>query len=123
MAQILVIDDDNEFRTVLCAALEGAGHEVYQACNGREGLECYREQPVDLVLTDLIMPDIEGVETIRELRREYSNVRIIAMSGGGPTDADEFLDDADKFGAANRLQKPFSRSHLLDMIDRVLTDA
>lgn len=122
MAQILVIDDDNEFRTVLCTTLEDAGHEVNEASDGREGLDCYRKRPVDLVLTDLIMPETEGVETIRELRREFPEVRIIAMSGGGRTGANEFLDYADKFGAAGRLQKPFSRDHLLVTIDKVLAN-
>ena len=120
MAQILVIDDDNDFRTILCATLEDAGHEVSEAQDGREGLDCFRSNPVDLVMTDLIMPEPEGVETILKLRQENPEIRIIAMSGGGRSDATEFLNYADKFGATGRLQKPFSRDHLLVTIDKVL---
>jgi CheY-like chemotaxis protein len=123
MAQILVIDDDDNFRTILCSTLEDAGHVVIEARNGREGVASYRSQPMDLVMTDLIMPEQEGVETIRTLRNEFSDVRIIAMSGGGRTDASEFLNYADKFGAVGRLLKPFSRDHLLATVDKVLANS
>ena len=120
MASILVIDDDNELRTVLCAILEGEGHQVAEAVDGGEGLEAYRASPVDLVLTDLIMPGQEGVETIMELRKEFPDVRIIAMSGGGRADPGSFLGFANKLGAADTLEKPFSRDLLLDTIAKVL---
>lgn len=120
MAEILVIDDDEDFRTILCATLEDAGHVVNEARNGREGVASYRNRPADIVLTDIIMPDQEGVETIRILRKEYPEVRIIAMSGGGRRDANELLNYADKFGAAGRLSKPFSQDRLLVTINKVL---
>jgi CheY-like chemotaxis protein len=120
MASILVIDDDNDLRTVICAILEGVGYQVEEAGDGREGLVQYRSKPSDLVLTDLIMPGQEGMETILELRKEFPDVRIIAMSGGGRSEPGSFLGFANKLGAAETLEKPFSRELLLETIEKVL---
>ena len=120
MVRILVIDDDSELRTVLGVVLEGAGYEVVEAADGAEGLERYQASPTDLVLTDLIMPGQEGVETIIDLRREFPDVKIIAMSGGGRNDPRNFLDYASKLGASETLEKPFSRDLLLETISKVL---
>jgi CheY-like chemotaxis protein len=120
MASILVIDDDNDLRTVICAILEEEGYQVHEACDGGEGLDRFRAKPSDLVLTDLIMPGQEGVETILELRKEFPEVRIIAMSGGGRSEPGSFLGFADKLGATDTLEKPFSRDKLLDTIAKVL---
>src|SRR5260370_18462125 len=81
MARILVIDDDADMRTLLEHTLQSAGHEVVLAADGREGVQQYRTQPADLVITDLYMPIQQGLETIIQLRKEYPTVCIIALCG------------------------------------------
>ncbi|MBT3704090.1 MAG: response regulator [Alphaproteobacteria bacterium] len=120
MTSILVIDDDNDFRMIVCAILEGEGYQVDEASEGGEGLDLYRASPTDVVLTDLIMPGQEGVETILELRKDFPKVRIIAMSGGGSAEPGSFLGFANKLGASDTLEKPFSRDLLLQTIEKVL---
>jgi CheY-like chemotaxis protein len=120
MPRILLVDDDESFRPMLHETLERFGYEVVVAVNGREALDRYREQPADLVLTDVIMPDKEGLETIREIRRQWPDARIIAMSGGGRTGPDNYLKIARNMGAAEVLSKPFSNRDLLNAIERVL---
>ena len=120
MARILVIDDDIDLRGVICSILESVGHDVIQADEGGDGLKQFLEGPADLVLTDLIMPGQEGVETIIELRKLYPDVPIVAMSGGGQGEPGQFLHLADKLGASGTLQKPFSRDLLLETIAKLL---
>src|SRR5437763_15450494 len=83
MARVLVIDDHTEIRELLRLTLQAAGYDVVVAPNGREGLEIHRERPAELVITDIFMPEQEGLETIQELRRQSPRPKIIAMSGGG----------------------------------------
>lgn len=83
MPLILIIDDDDQIREMLRQMLERAGYEVTDAPNGKVAMKLYREQPADLIITDLIMPGKEGIETIIELRRDFPEVKIIAISGGG----------------------------------------
>lgn len=83
MTRILVIDDEPQVRAMLRQMLEREGYEVVEAEEGEEGMRRYREQPVDLVITDILMPQKEGIETIRALRRTNPGVKIIAISGGG----------------------------------------
>lgn len=120
MIKILVIEDDNAFRQVLVTMLARAGYEVIQAENGNEALrQCQNVQP-DLVLTDIIMPDKEGLETIQELLGLAPNMKIIAMSGGGKFGPNNYLPLAEKLGAKRTLQKPFMRDELLSTIMEVL---
>lgn len=122
MIKILVIEDDNAFRQVLVTMLARAGYEVVQAENGNEALrQCQNLQP-DLVLTDIIMPDKEGLETIQELLNLAPNMKIIAMSGGGKFGPNSYLPLAEKLGAKRTLQKPFMRDELLSTIIEVLGD-
>ena len=123
MPRILLVDDDESFRPMLHETLERFGYEVVVAVNGNEALDRYREQPADLVLTDVIMPDKEGLETIREIRRQWPDARIIAMSGGGRTSTDNYLKMARTMGAAEVLSKPFSNRDLLAAIEAVLGHA
>lgn len=116
MADILLIDDDDIFRDVLASALEHAGHAVRQASNGIEGLRLYRERAAELVITDIVMPEKEGLATIRDIHRDYPSARIIAMSGGLAHDPKLYLHMAEKFGAHAVLAKPF---HLADLIKAV----
>jgi CheY-like chemotaxis protein len=106
MARMLIIDDDAEFRALLRRALVQAGYEVVEACNGREGVLCYRTAPTDLVLTDIQMPEQDGLETIRALRREFPAVKIIAMSGSRELGGLDVLRIAEQFGALHTLEKP-----------------
>jgi len=117
---ILVIDDDDQFRGMLREMLERAGYEVADAPNGKEGIRLYRENPADLVVTDIIMPEKEGIETIMDLRREFPEVKIIAMSGGGRIDPEEYLHMAEKLGAKRTFAKPVEREELLKAVGEVL---
>ena len=121
MARVLVIDDDEGMRHVLRLALARMGHTVTEAANGVEGLRAFRAGPVDLVLTDLVMPEKEGIETIMELRRLAPTTKIIAMSGG--TDPDLVrtnLQSARLLGAAMILTKPFDLADLAAAVNRLL---
>jgi DNA-binding response OmpR family regulator len=107
MLRILLIDDDSTLRRALRIALEKSGYEVVEAANGREGLAAFALQPADLVVTDIIMPEVEGVETIRGLRKASVAVPIIAISGGGRGSAEDYLYYAKIFGANRVFEKPF----------------
>lgn len=122
MARILIIEDDDLLRTVLVNALEFAGHSVVQARNGQEGIEVFHAVPVDLVLTDIVMPVKEGVETIMTLRDERKNLPIIAMSGGA-ANAKLYLNIAGRIGAKRILSKPFTPQHLLEVVEQVLLES
>ena len=118
MARILVIDDDPDMRAMLEQTLKAAGHEVISAADGKEGMEQHCTSPADLVITDLYMPNQEGLETIGELRRRFPEVAIIAMSG--KTAALTMLSVAQKFGAVGILQKPFAADELIAAVEKAL---
>jgi CheY-like chemotaxis protein len=120
MQNILVIDDDKLMCLALAKILISAGYNVVQASDGEEGLKLYRSQDFDLVITDLIMPDKEGIQIIRELRKENSSIRIIAMSAGGRGGATDYLKWARLMGAKQCLSKPIKREDLLDAVQTVL---
>ncbi len=123
MARILIIDDENAVRATVRAILELEGHEVVEAGNGREGLDQFRETSPDLVITDMIMPDMEGIETILELYKLNSSLAVIAMSGGGRTANMDFLKLARKFGANVLLRKPFKSADLIAAVNKCLEEA
>lgn len=118
MARVLVIDDEADMRSFLEETLKAAGYEVALAADGEEGVKQYRASPADLVITDLFMPNQEGLETIRLLRKEFPGVRIIAMSGKPA--AGTLLSIAQYLGAVTVLQKPFAADELLSAIQRAL---
>lgn len=120
MARILVIDDDNELRSILRAALEVAGHQVWEAADGAQGIRTFRQWPADIILCDVVMPVKEGLETIRELRHLFGDVKIVAMSGGAYGGTMDFLPFAAKFGAVRILKKPFDMRALRDVLEEVL---
>jgi DNA-binding response OmpR family regulator len=121
MARILLIEDDDMLRELLAQALAQAGHTVYQASDGRQGCDLFLATAADLVLTDIIMPGQEGIETIVKLRHQRPGVAIIAMSGGA-THSKFYLDIAGKLGAHRVLAKPFTPADLIKMIDDVLAE-
>ena len=120
MAKILVIDDSEDIRILLHEALQAAGHSVVEAADGEAGLRSYREHYPDLVITDIVMPNKEGLETIMELRRESPGVKIVAMSGGTRGMVISFLPAAKKLGADYTLPKPFSLAELQAVVDDAL---
>ena len=120
MADILIIDDDRQMRRLLTRILTGAGHTARQAVNGRDGIALFAQQRADVVITDMVMPDMEGIETILSLRRENPTLPIIAISGG--TDP-VYLRAAASLGATEVLRKPFSPQALLEALERVLDKA
>ncbi len=115
MATILVIDDQEPVRRLLRTVLERAGHEVTEAPNGRLGLAAYRERPADLVITDILMPEMNGLDMILELTRAFLNVKVIAISGA--PDTQNALDAAKLLGARHTLYKPFSLDALLKIVE------
>ena len=120
MAKILVIEDDKTVRRVIRRILETKGYSVSEAGDGKEGINRFLEDPADLVLTDIVMPTKEGLETIRELKETSPDVKIIAMSGGGRNNPYDYLNLAKKFGAARVFEKPFEWDDLIDAISELL---
>ncbi|MCL2458511.1 MAG: response regulator [Desulfobulbus sp.] len=118
--RILVIDDDEQMRTLLRQVMEWAGYEVIEAGNGREGIQKYRKQPADLVITDLIMPEKEGLETINLLKKEYPDLKIIAISGGGRIGPEAYLPAAKGLGADRVFSKPFDVRELAETVKELL---
>jgi CheY-like chemotaxis protein len=120
MARILVIDDDEHFRRYLRTLLERAGHRVMVASDGDLGLRAIANDPSDLVVCDILMPEKDGLETIRELHRSHPNVKIVAVSGGSAVMGIDFLKDARAFGANAVLPKPFQPEDFLSLLGRLL---
>jgi CheY-like chemotaxis protein len=121
--RILLVDDDDNFRRTARCALVRAGYEVQEACNGHQALTLVRQARPDLVITDLIMPEKEGIETIVELRRSDPELPIIAISGGGRLSMEDNLLIAQKLGARSTLTKPFRSVELLEAVESVLVPA
>jgi DNA-binding response OmpR family regulator len=118
--KILVIDDDPLIRSLIARVLCDEGYESLVAVNGRQGLKIFDTERPDLIITDIIMPDMEGIETIRELRAINPDVRIIAISGGGRIGNVDYLSMAAKFGAREVICKPFELSELTASVERCL---
>ena len=122
MNKILIIDDEHHILLMLKKMLERNGYEVDLAANGNEGLDLFKRSPSDLVITDIIMPEKEGLETIREMRRLRSDLKIIAMSGGGKVSADNYLEIAKIFGASKVMEKPFTQQEMVSAVKELLGD-
>ena len=120
MERILVIDDEPHILLMVKKMLERAGYEVDLASNGSEGLRLFSKLRPGLVITDIIMPEKEGLETIREMKRISSDLKIIAMSGGGKISADNYLETAKIFGASRLIEKPFSQKQLLSYVEELV---
>ncbi len=120
MARILLIDDDELLRKVLRMTLVHFGHTVSEASDGQEGLRLYDKEGADLLITDIIMPEKEGLEVLMSLRNRQPPVKMIAMSGGGRINATDYLALAKRLGADRVLAKPFSNEALLAAIDELL---
>lgn len=119
---ILVIDDQADLRAMIEMTLVSAGFHVVGAANGREAIRAVAKEKIDLVLTDLLMPERDGLEVMADLRRSRPDLPVIAMSGGGRMPADFYLKVARTFGAKTILEKPFSPEQFLEKIGGVLSD-
>lgn len=118
--RILLLDDEPELRSTLRDRLILEGYDVQTAPDGRRGLKLYQENPVDLVITDVLMPEMDGLEVIRVLCGTPAPPLIIAMSGGGSRDLD-FLVEATEFGATRTLSKPFRLDDLIILVNDLLS--
>ncbi len=123
MARILVIDDEKEIPRALRKILEGEGHAVEEATDGKTALRRFAGRPTDLVITDIYMPEMDGIELILRLREAFPESRIIAMSGGGFLSKDRVLGAASMLGADGVLEKPFSGEDALEVVARVLDES
>ena len=118
--RILLIDDESEIRKLFIKKLAGRGYEIIEAYDGKEGIKLYHETRPDLVITDLVMPEKEGIETITELKREFPDVKIIAISGGGRNVPDAYLQLAKNLGAERTFTKPIDWPELIKTIGELL---
>ncbi|MCB9481363.1 MAG: response regulator [Desulfobacteraceae bacterium] len=119
--KILIIEDDSDLRQVLKIMLEKEAYSVSEAENGMRGLKAFQSNKFDLVITDIIMPEKEGIETIFELKKINPDVKIIAISGGGRIAAEEYLMMAKNFGVSTVLSKPFKKDDFLSSVKDVLS--
>lgn len=120
MATILIIDDDPDVLRPLRRILESKGHTVAEASDGQTALRYFAGHPTDLVLTDIYMPQMDGIEFIMRVKEAFPEARILAMSGGGRLSMDSVLGAASKLGAEDVLAKPFTADEVLAAVDRAL---
>ena len=122
MARILVIDDNTTMREAVCEMLQQAGYETISVENGRFAAQIHRTDPVDLVITDLFMPETDGLEIIFQFRHDFPDVKLIAVSGGGSHGLVELLAVAKQMGAQRALMKPFTWEELLAAVQELLDE-
>jgi DNA-binding NtrC family response regulator len=118
--RILVVDDDASIRRTLSILLTKAGYEVTQASDGSEAVRLWRDRGGDLVITDLHMPEKDGIETIVELLSHTPGIRIIAMSGGGQTKRLDLLGNVALLGSILTIEKPFTLAEMMTAVSRAL---
>ena len=123
MARILIIDDEPQIRSMLTLMLAREGYDIVEASDGVAGIKIYRQNPADLIITDLIMPNKDGIGMIIDLKKEFPDVKIIAMSGGGLNKPDGYLKGAKKLGAACTLTKPIDREEMLKAVREILKES
>lgn len=118
-ARVIVIDDQEPIRRVIRRALESEGYEVFDAGDGEAGMQLLRKEGAAMVITDIFMPGQDGIETLLQIRKEFPNVKVVAMSGGGTTGQD-LIEGAKVLGATRTLQKPFTARDVLVLVAEVL---
>ncbi len=123
MATILLVDDDNQVRDMLKKIFVMEGYEVVEAADGLQATELYDPEVIDLVVTDIVMPEKEGLQTIREIRQVNPEARIIAISGGGRIKPEDYLDWANRIGVDQTFTKPIRRTEILAAISELLDGA
>ena len=120
MASILIIDDNDPIRSLLRRLLERVGHTVYEAADGKTALRMYAGNPADLVITDIYMPEMDGIEFLIRVREAFPEARVIALSGGSHIGKEDVLRDATLLGAVGVLEKPFTVEECLELVRRAL---
>lgn len=120
MDRILVIEDNTALREALCELLHQAGYEPVAMANGRQAAQLHRAEPVQMIVTDIFMPETDGLEIIAEFRRSFPEVKIIAVSGGGSRGMMELLSVAQRMGAQRVFMKPFDIHELLVAVEELL---
>ncbi len=120
MASILIIDDQPEILRVLTKVLEGAGHSVTEAADCKRALRYFAGRPTDLVVTDICMPEMDGIEFLMRLREAFPETPVVAMSGGGRIPKENLLGAASLLGAVDTLEKPFTAEQVLTAVERAL---
>lgn len=120
MARILVIDDQEPIRRVVRRALENEGHTVLDAGDGQIGMELLGRDGADVVITDIFMPGMDGIQTLREIRKRFPATKVIVMSGGDSTGLLDLRHDAELLGALKSLLKPFNAREIVDVVRSVL---
>ena len=123
MAKILILDDETSILLMLKKMLERAGHEVEIALNGSDGMELFKKNKPDLLITDIIMPNKDGLEVVLELRKKYPELKIIAISGGGRIHPEGYLPSAKHFGANLIFQKPLVQKEFLEAVSSLLNES
>ncbi len=120
MARIIVIDDQEPIRRIVRRALENDGHEVFEASDGEVGMALLEREPADVVITDIFMPGMDGIQTLREIRKRFPAIKVIAMSGGDSTGLLDLRHDAELLGALKSIQKPFNARDIVEVVRSVL---
>lgn len=120
MARILLIDDQEEIRSMMSALLTEVGYEVESAGDGEEGMKLFRDNPFELIITDVVMPEKEGLEVIAEIRKEFPFTKVIAVSGGGAHSNLGYLTIAERLGADRTFSKPFKIDAFLEAVRELL---
>jgi len=121
MARILVVDDDPMITMFLRSVFENAGYSVTEASDGKVATKLYREEPSDLIILDLVMPEKEGIETIMELRRDFPDVKIIAITGGLKGQSEVLLTAAKDLGASHTFKKPLNSTEILEAAEKIIS--
>jgi CheY-like chemotaxis protein len=120
MARIVVIDDQEPIRRIVRRALEQAGHEVLDASDGQAGLQLLERHSADAVISDIFMPGLDGIQTLREIRKQFPRVRVIVISGGDSSGMLDLRRDAELLGAVKSLPKPFTTHDIVAAVNSVL---
>ncbi len=120
MARIIVIDDQEPIRRIVRRALENDGHQVFEASDGEVGMALLEREPADVVITDIFMPGMDGIQTLREIRKRFPAIKVIAMSGGDSSGMLDLRRDAELLGAVKSLQKPFNARDIVEIVQTVL---
>lgn len=122
MSTVLVIDDHRPFLEMMSQVIRREGYDVMEATDGAEGLRLCEKQPPDVVVTDILMPEKDGLEAIRDFKRDYPNMKIIAVSGGGSSVQIDYLPLAKKMGADSVLHKPIEPAEMIEALKGILDD-
>jgi len=118
--RIIVIDDQEAIRRLIRRTLESRGYSVFEASDGADGLRLLAQQAADLVITDIFMPGLDGIETLRQIRKEFPQVKVIVISGGDSTGTLDMRRDAEFLGAVRSLAKPFTTTELVGLVEELL---